>query len=114
MKNSNACRRNWANCCANICGSPDASFHLAPQTKLVPGANGLVSREIYFQHFFTLHLTPFFILQTENDFARLYVNHVPGGGICVITLDAERHPARLVSKLNAGNQLRRHHGGVEN
>src|SRR5260370_28842092 len=99
MKNPNACPRNWENCCANICGPADALFHLAPQTKLVPGANGLISREIYFQHFFTLHLAPFFILQTQNDFARLHVYHVAGGGIRAIPADAESHPAPLLAEL---------------
>ena len=69
--------------------------------------------EVNLQQLLALHRPALFVGQRGDDLTGLHVDNLTRRGVGQRAVDAERHPARLVAELDAGDLLRRQCGQVE-
>src|SRR5262245_54801482 len=79
-----------------------------PQAELIAGADRLVIAEMDLDRLFAVDRGPRFVGESRDDFLAGDLNDVAGGGIGIVPVEAERHPARLFADFNAGDLPRGH------
>src|SRR3954454_12890103 len=76
-------------------------LHFPPESKLVAGRHRFAALNVNLDHFFTLNLSAVLVSQDSDDLLRGSVDHVPGRGVGVFSVKAERDPARLFAQSHA-------------
>src|SRR5437867_11006342 len=82
------------------------------EAELISRANRLVVLEINFQHLLALNIDSSFVLQAGDDLACRHFDHIAGGRVCILSVNAERDPAGLIAQRDAGDLFRGLHRRV--
>src|SRR5437879_4943588 len=86
------------------------AFHA--DAELIAGPNDFSARDNQLELLFALHLPAGLVLQRGHDLLRGGVDDLPRGRVRCAAIDAEVDPADAIARLDGGDLLGRHYGGI--
>src|SRR5262245_50025520 len=95
-------------------GMPAPPVSLLPaEAELVAGGDGHAVLEVDLDHLLAVNFSALLVGQRGDDLLGRGVDHLAGGRVGVLAVEAEGHPAGLFAEFHARDVLWRHCGRVE-